>query len=71
MLGASQIWMAAAIFGTSNDLFSATFLAAVLGFLPLPFKQSSFSDLGFEGDGAHSRHGGLSRMWNAMEEEDA
>ena len=71
MLGASQIWAVAAIFGTSNALFSATFLEAVLGFLPLPIKQNSFIDLGFEVDGAHSKHGGLSRIWNAMEEEDA
>ena len=60
-----------AISGTSNALFSATYLVAVLGFLPLPIKQNSFIDLGFEVDGAHSRHGGLSRMRNAMEEEDA
>ena len=71
MLGASQIWAAVAIFGTSNAFLAATFLMAVLGFLPLPIKQSSFLDLGLEGDGAHNRHGGLSRMWNAMEEEDA
>ena len=71
MLGAGQIWEAAAISDTSNALFSATFLKVALGFLPLPIKQSSFLDLGFKGDDAHSRHGGLSRMWNAMEEEDA
>ena len=71
MLGASQIWAAVAIFGTSNAFLAATFLMAVLGFLPLPIKQSSFLDLGFEGDDAHSRHGGLRRMQNAVEEEDA
>ena len=70
MLGADQIWAAVAISSTSNTLFSATFLEAALGFLPLPIKQSSFLDLGFEGDDAHSRHEGLSRIWNAMEEED-
>ena len=71
MLGASQIWVMAAISDTSNALFSATFLAMALGFLPLPIKQNSFTDLGFEVDGAHSRHEGLRRMRNAIEEEDA
>ena len=71
MLGAGQIWAAAAISGTSNALFSATFLAVALGFLPLPIKQSSFLDLGFKGDDAHSRHRGLSRMWNVIEGKDA
>ena len=71
MLVTGQIWAAVAISSTSNALFLATFLAVMVGFLPLPIKQSSFSDLGFEGDGAHNSHGGLSRMWDAMEEEDA
>ena len=71
MLGDGQIVVAAAISDTSNALFSATFVVVALGFLPLPIKQSSFLDLGFEGDDAHNKHGGLSRMQNAMEEEDA
>ena len=48
MLGAGQIWAAAAISGTSSVLFSAVFLAAALGFLPLPIKQSFFTDLRFQ-----------------------
>ena len=71
MLGASQIWAAVAISGTSSALFSADFMVAVLGFLPIPTKRSFFTGLGFEVDGAHSRHGGLSRKRNATEEDDA
>ena len=40
--------MAVAIFDNSNALFSMTFLAAALGFLPLPIKQSVFIDIRFQ-----------------------
>ena len=40
--------VAAAISDTSNALFSATFVVVALGFLPLPIKQSFFTDLGFQ-----------------------
>ena len=60
-----------AISGTSSALFSVDFLVAALGFLLLPIKRSFFIDLGFEVDGAHSKHGGLSRKRNAIEEDGA
>ena len=65
----SQIWVVAAISGTSSALFSIVFLAVVL--LTLTHQVEPFTDLGFEVDGAHSRHEGLRRMRNAIEEEDA